>query len=108
VSEPAADETEFTVLLRSRSGARVRRGYYIDLGDFPDGLAIASWLAHPRQATAWCRADSLTGIAHGLAGLGGACKGRARAPGEPRRLLLVPAEYVVDPAAVLTAHTANS
>jgi hypothetical protein len=38
VSRPTADNTEYTVLLKSRSGARVHRGYYIDLSDFPDGL----------------------------------------------------------------------
>jgi len=38
VSGSTAGSTEYTVLLRSRSGARVRRGYYIDLSDFPDGL----------------------------------------------------------------------
>jgi hypothetical protein len=38
VSGPTAGSTEYTVLLRSRSDARVRRGYYIDLRDFPDGL----------------------------------------------------------------------
>jgi hypothetical protein len=34
----AAGSSEFTVVLRSRSGARVHQGYYIDLNDFPDGL----------------------------------------------------------------------
>lgn len=38
MSESAAVSAEYTVLLRSRSGARVRHGYYIDLSDFPDGL----------------------------------------------------------------------
>lgn len=38
MSEPIADSAEYTVLLRSRSGARVRLGYYIDLSDFPDGM----------------------------------------------------------------------
>jgi hypothetical protein len=38
VSGITVGSTEYTVLLRSRSGARVRRGYYIDLSDFPDGL----------------------------------------------------------------------
>lgn len=38
MSGVTAGNTEYTVLLRSRSGARVRRGYYIDLSDFPDGL----------------------------------------------------------------------
>jgi hypothetical protein len=38
MSEPVADSAEYTVLLRSRSGARVRLGYYIDLSDFPDGM----------------------------------------------------------------------
>lgn len=32
------ESTEYTVLLRSRSGARVRYGYYVDFTDFPDGL----------------------------------------------------------------------
>jgi len=36
--ELAADSSEYTVLLRSRSGARVRCGYYMDVTDFPDGL----------------------------------------------------------------------
>ena len=36
--ELAADSSEYTVLLRSRSGARVRHGYYMDVTDFPDGL----------------------------------------------------------------------
>lgn len=36
--ELAADSSEYTVLLRSRSGARTRRGYYMDVTDFPDGL----------------------------------------------------------------------
>jgi len=35
---PDTDTPEYTVLLRSRSGARVRLGYYVDLTDFPDGL----------------------------------------------------------------------
>ena len=33
-----ADDVEYTIVLRSRSGARVRPGYYIDVSDFPDGL----------------------------------------------------------------------
>ena len=36
--ELAADSSEYTVLLRSRSGTRARRGYYMDVTDFPDGL----------------------------------------------------------------------
>ena len=38
MSRSSADQAEYTVLLRSRSGARVRRDFYIDLSDFPDGL----------------------------------------------------------------------
>jgi hypothetical protein len=38
MSVSTAGSSEYTVLLRSRSGARVRLGYYIDLADFPDGL----------------------------------------------------------------------
>jgi hypothetical protein len=38
MADPAAGDAEYTVVVRSRSGARVRRGYYIDLPDFPDGL----------------------------------------------------------------------
>ena len=38
MSAPTADSSEYTVLLRSRSGARVRLGYYIDISDFPDGM----------------------------------------------------------------------
>lgn len=40
--ELAADSSEYTVLLRSRPGARVRRGYYMDVTDFPDGLGVRS------------------------------------------------------------------
>ncbi|MGD0343622.1 MAG: hypothetical protein ABSB55_01485 [Acidimicrobiales bacterium] len=36
--ESEAADIEYTVVLRSRSGARVRPGHYIDLSDFPDGL----------------------------------------------------------------------
>jgi hypothetical protein len=38
VPESEAGDVEYTIVLRSRSGARVRPGYYIDLSDFPDGL----------------------------------------------------------------------
>ena len=38
MSQMSADGAEYTVVLRSRSGARVRPGFYIDLADFPDGL----------------------------------------------------------------------
>jgi hypothetical protein len=37
VSTPSLGSSEYIVLLRSRSGARVRLGYYVDLSDFPDG-----------------------------------------------------------------------
>lgn len=33
-----ADYSEYTVVLKSRSGARMRLGYDIDITDFPDGL----------------------------------------------------------------------
>ena len=48
--ELAADSSEYTVLLRSRSGARVRRGYYMDVTDFPDGLGGQ---VHVRISTRW-------------------------------------------------------
>ena len=38
MSGPTADGAEYTVVMRSRSGARVRLGYHIDISDFPDGL----------------------------------------------------------------------
>lgn len=38
MSEPVPEGREYTVLLRSHSGARARLGSYIDINDFPDGL----------------------------------------------------------------------
>lgn len=45
-----AASAEYTVVLRSRSGARVRPGYYIDLAEFPDGLGGRT---HVRVSTRW-------------------------------------------------------
>ena len=38
------------MVLRSRSGARVRPGYHMDLADFPDGLGGR---VHVRVSTRW-------------------------------------------------------
>src|ERR1700724_492288 len=38
MSALSAPGAEYIVVLRSRSGARVRPGYYVDLAEFPDGL----------------------------------------------------------------------
>jgi hypothetical protein len=46
----SADGAEYTVVLKSRSGARVRPGFYIDLADFPDGLGGRVQL---RVSTRW-------------------------------------------------------
>jgi hypothetical protein len=50
MSQMSADGAEYTVVLRSRSGARVRPGFYIDLADFPDGLGGRVQL---RVSTRW-------------------------------------------------------
>jgi hypothetical protein len=46
----SADGAEYTVVLRCRSGARVRPGFYIDVADFPDGLGGRVQL---RVSTRW-------------------------------------------------------
>jgi hypothetical protein len=48
--DSATGTAEYTVVLRSRSGARVRRGYHIDLPDFPDSLGS---YVQARVSTRW-------------------------------------------------------
>jgi hypothetical protein len=47
---PAAEAVEYTVVARSQAGARVRRGFYVDLADFPDG---AGGQVQVRVSTRW-------------------------------------------------------
>ena len=50
MSRMSVGDAEYTVVLRSRSGAWVRPGFYIDLADFPDGLGGRVQL---RVSTRW-------------------------------------------------------